>query len=56
MKNVLLTPHFAYFTREADIRLDKECLQAIKDILVGNPLPSLVDISNQAMPANDIFT
>nr|VFK42870.1 MAG: D-3-phosphoglycerate dehydrogenase [Candidatus Kentron sp. SD]VFK48467.1 MAG: D-3-phosphoglycerate dehydrogenase [Candidatus Kentron sp. SD]VFK79475.1 MAG: D-3-phosphoglycerate dehydrogenase [Candidatus Kentron sp. SD] len=56
MKNVLLTPHFAYFTREADIRLDKECLQAIKNILAGNPLPSLVDISNQAMPANDIFT
>jgi len=25
MKNVLVTPHFAYYTIEADARLDREC-------------------------------
>jgi phosphoglycerate dehydrogenase-like enzyme len=35
--NVLLTPHFAFYSREAHQRLEHECLQAVRDLLAGAP-------------------
>jgi phosphoglycerate dehydrogenase-like enzyme len=35
MDNVILTPHFAYFTQEADARLDRDALEAALAILQG---------------------
>ena len=33
--NVIRTPHFAFYTREAYERLENECLQAIRQLLAG---------------------
>lgn len=38
MDNVLVTPHFAYYTEEADNRLDRECLYSARRILNKEPL------------------
>lgn len=42
-KNIIVAPHFAYYTREADIRLDREALQAIRDFLQNRPPESLLN-------------
>ncbi|WP_254565887.1 2-hydroxyacid dehydrogenase [Oscillatoria sp. HE19RPO] len=42
-KNLILAPHFAYYTREADIRLDREALQAIRDLLQNRSPESLLN-------------
>ncbi|MEN8246747.1 MAG: C-terminal binding protein [Thermodesulfobacteriota bacterium] len=38
LDNVLITPHFAYYTEEADGRLDRECLYSARRILNDDPL------------------
>lgn len=38
LENVLITPHFAYYTEEADGRLDRECLYSARRILSGDVL------------------
>ena len=38
LNNVLNTPHFAYYTEEADECLDRECLYSAMRILNGEPL------------------
>ena len=43
MKNVLVTPHFAYYTIEADARLDRECYYSAKRILNNE---KLVNVKN----------
>jgi D-3-phosphoglycerate dehydrogenase len=46
LDNVLITPHFAYYTEEADGRLDRECLYSARRILNGDPL---VNVKNGDM-------
>ncbi len=43
MDNVLITPDFAYYTKEADNRLDRECLFSARRILNGD---TLVNVKN----------
>ena len=43
LDNVLITPHFAYYTGEADARLDRECYYSAKRIL-NNEI--LVNVKN----------
>ncbi len=43
LKNTIVAPHFAYYTREADIRLDREALQAIRDLLENRPPENLLN-------------
>jgi D-3-phosphoglycerate dehydrogenase len=43
MENVLITPHFAYYTIEADARLDRECYYSAKRILNNE---KLVNVKN----------
>ncbi len=43
MDNVLVTPHFAYYTAEADKRLDRECLYSARRILNNR---KLVNVKN----------
>lgn len=43
LDNVLVTPHFAYYTEEADNRLDRECLFSARRILNGE---TLVNVKN----------
>lgn len=43
MDNVLVTPHFAYYTTEADARLDRECYYSAKRILSNK---TLVNVKN----------
>ncbi|MEK6249572.1 MAG: aspartate aminotransferase family protein [Planctomycetales bacterium] len=43
MDNVAVSPHFAFYTREAYDRLEQECLDKIRDLLAGR-LPS--DVKN----------
>lgn len=38
LDNILITPHFAYYTIEADARLDRECYFSAKRILENEPL------------------
>jgi D-3-phosphoglycerate dehydrogenase len=42
-ENVLITPHFAYYTTEADTRLDHECYYSAKRILKNE---TLVNVKN----------
>ncbi len=35
LDNVILTPHFAFYSREAYQRLEKECLDAVRFLLAG---------------------
>lgn len=46
MENVLITPHLAYYTEEADNRLDREGLYSAKRILDGE---TLVNVKNGDM-------
>ena len=46
MDNVLVTPHFAYYTEEADNRLDRECLYSARRILNSD---TLVNVKNGDM-------
>ena len=41
LDNVLITPHFAYYTAEADARLDRECYYSAKRIIEGDTLVSV---------------
>ena len=41
LDNVLLTPHFAFYTKEAHTRLEVECLQAVQMLLDGNIPPNI---------------
>ena len=41
MDHVVLTPHFAYYTTEAEKRLDTEALEAVRDLLAGRAPKSL---------------
>ncbi len=50
MENVILSPHFAYYTREADIRLDREALQVIRDLLENRRPGSLLNPEIFATP------
>ena len=50
MENVILAPHFAYYTREADIRLDREALQVICDLLENRRPGSLLNPEILATP------
>ena len=43
MDNVLVTPHLAYYTEEADNRLDRECLYSARRILNND---TLVNVKN----------
>ena len=43
LDNVLVTPHFAYYTEEADNRLDRECLYSARRILNNE---TLVNVKN----------
>lgn len=43
LENTIVTPHFAYYTEEADARLDREALEAALSVLHGRPLPSVVN-------------
>ena len=43
LDNILITPHFAYYTIEADARLDRECYYSAKRILKNE---SLVNVKN----------
>lgn len=43
LDNILITPHFAYYTVEADDRLDRECLYSAKRILGDE---NLVNVKN----------
>jgi len=43
LDNVLITPHFAYYTIEADTRLDRECYYSAKRILKNE---ALVNVKN----------
>ncbi len=43
LDNVLLTPHFAYYTNEAEERLDRECLNSARCILKDQ---TLVNVKN----------
>lgn len=35
LANVILTPHFAFYSREAYARLERECYEAARDLLAG---------------------
>lgn len=41
--NVIMTPHFAFYSREAYIRLERECYEAACDLLAGRPPRNLVN-------------
>jgi D-3-phosphoglycerate dehydrogenase len=41
LDNILITPHFAYYTVEADDRLDRECLYSARRILGDETLVSV---------------
>ena len=43
LDNILVTPHFAYYTEEADDRLDRECLYSARRILNRE---TLVNVKN----------
>jgi D-3-phosphoglycerate dehydrogenase len=43
LNNILITPHFAYYTIEADARLDRECYYSAKRILEND---TLVNVKN----------
>ena len=43
LDNILVTPHFAYYTAEADGRLDRECLYSARRILNNE---TLVNVKN----------
>lgn len=43
LDNVLMTPHFAYLTREAEHRLDREMLASVRLILDGERPAHLVN-------------
>ena len=46
LDNILVTPHFAYYTEEADNRLDRECLYSARRILNKE---TLVNVKNGDM-------
>lgn len=46
LDNVLVTPHFAYYTEEADDRLDRECLYSARRILNKE---TLINVKNGDM-------